>query len=180
MNPKDGSTKEDGNAAYSTVDVVEIGHYEYDALNKRFENKELTPNDAYKDGAIVGIVGLDEVEHIRPRLFDDSFFHLILYYRLESVKAGVIYLQNIREFQELTHYGRQRHSFSAAGVDLTNLPESELMKLPGWWAIDIYANEGDFYAVDTMKVGDQQQGATGETYGPNSTFTTRTPGAQKV
>lgn len=156
-----------------------MGHYEEDEFNKRYDNYEMSPNDVYTDGAVVGLIGNNTMMMKSEKLFADAYFHLILYYRLEEVKAGVIYLQNVKEFQDLTHYGRQRHTFTDEGEDLTNVSDAERLQKKGLWQLNVYANEGEFFAVDTVAVADGQADAEGDVYGPNATFTTRTPGMPK-
>ena len=91
----------------------------------------------------------------------------------------MIYLQKVREFQNLTHYGRQRHTFTKEGEDVTNLSATDRISKSGLWDSNVYANEGEFLGVDTTVVGDDQAGATGDVYRLNATFTTRTPGYPK-
>ena len=121
----------DGNMGYTSLDQVEIGHYEEDEFNKKFDNYEMSPNDVYTDGAVIGLIGNNTLMMKEEKLFADAYFHLILYYRLEEVKAGVIYLQNVREFQDLTHYGRQRHTFTDQGEDITNMSVTERLTKKG-------------------------------------------------
>lgn len=121
----------DGKLSYTNVDITETGHYEFEEWNKRYDNLEITANDVYSDGAIISLVGLNTLTRKTYQPFDDSWFHLIIYYKLEKVKAGVIYLQNIREFQELSTYGRQRQVFTDQGEDLTNLSAVDAQKKTG-------------------------------------------------
>ncbi|MCM8922243.1 MAG: hypothetical protein LC540_19645 [Candidatus Thiodiazotropha sp.] len=169
----------DGKLGYTSVDVSEMGHYEFEEWNKRFDNFEITPNDVYSDGAIVSLVGLNTLTRMSYQPFDDSWFHLIIYYKLEQVKAGVIFLQNIREFQDLTNYRRQRQVFTDEGQDLTNLTDIDAQKKRGWWEINIFANEGTNYPMDTVNVTPSMQRSEGEVFGEGASFTTRTPGYPK-
>jgi hypothetical protein len=164
---------------HTSVDIYETGHYEFEEWNKRYDNLEITPNDVYSDGAIVSLIGLNSLTRPSYQNFDDSWFHLIIYYKLETVKAGVIYLQNIKEFQDLTIFGRQRQSFTDEGEDLTNLQPLDAQKKKGWWEINIFANEGTFYPIDTINVSDSMLRAEGEVFGEGASFTTRTPGYPK-
>ena len=73
---------------------MEIGHYDFHDFNKRSTNTDVTPNDIYTDGAIVGMLGIHQ-PLLQRHDFHDSYFRMVFYYRVEEEKQSVLWLQNV-------------------------------------------------------------------------------------
>ena len=171
------------NVRYTDINYTEIGHFETHDFNKRSTNTEVTPNDIYTDGAIVGLLGIHEpmLEH---HDFDDSYFRMVFYYRVEEVKQSVLWLQNVTAFQQLTNtqpvgYHRRQQTFTENGDDMTNMTSAQKLATQSIYTLDIYSTAGEFYPIDTYKVKNTLEAATGTVYGPNKTYETITPGPSK-
>ena len=61
---------DDLQVGYTDLNYMEIGHYDFHDFNKRSTNTEVTPNDIYTDGVIVGILGIHEPQ-LSMHDFDD-------------------------------------------------------------------------------------------------------------
>ena len=162
---------------------MEIGHWETHDFYKRSTNADVTPNDIYTDGAIVGILGIHQpmLEH---HDFNDSFFRIVFYYRVEEVKQSVLWLQNVTAFQELTKtqpVGRQKRmqTITENGDDMTNMTGAQKLATQSTYKIDVYSTTGDFFPIDTYKVKNTLEGTTGRVYGPDKTYEIITPGPSK-
>ena len=168
---------------YADINYIEIGHYETHDFNKRSTNTEVTPNDIYTDGAIVGLIGVHE-PMLQEHDFDDSYFRMVFYYRVEEVKQSVLWLQNVTAFQQLTNtqpvgYQRRQQTFTENGDDMTNMTSAQRLATESIFTVDIFSTAGDFFPVDTYKVKNTLEAATGRVYGPDATFSTITPGPSK-
>ena len=171
------------NIGYTDINYIEIGHYETHDFNKRSTNTETTPNDIYSDGAIVGILGIHEPQ-LEQHDFDDSYFRMIFYYRVEEVKQSVLWLQNVTAFQELTKtqpvgYQKRIQTFTENGEDMTNMTDTQKKATKSSFRCDIFSTDGEFYPVDTYQVKTDFTASTGQVYGPNATYQTITGGPSK-
>ena len=168
---------------YTDINYVEIGHYDSHDFNKRSTNAETTPNDIYTDGAIVGILGIHE-PLLQCNDFDDSYFRMIFYYRVEEVKQSVPWLQNVTAFQKLTKtqpagYQKRVPTFTENGEDMTHMTAPQKLATTSSFKVDIFSTIGEFYPVDTYQVKNDLTAATGKVYGPDATYQTITPGPSK-
>ena len=68
---------------YTCINYMEIGHYDFHDFNKRSTNTDVTPNDIYTDGAIVGMLGIHQ-PLLQKYDFHDSYFRMVFYYRVEE------------------------------------------------------------------------------------------------
>ena len=173
----------DQQLGYTDINYMEVGHYQNHDFNKRSTNAETTPNDIYTDGAIVGILGIHE-PMLQCHDFDDSYFRMIFYYRVEEVKQSVLWLQNVTAFQELMKtqpagYQKRMQTFTENGEDMTHMTDSQKLATKSSFKVDIFSTTGEFYRVDTYQVKTDFTAATGKVYGPAATYQTITPGPSK-
>ena len=152
-------------------------------MSFRSTNTETTPNDIYTDGAIVGLIGV-HYPLLEKHDFDDSYFRMVFYYRVEEVKQSVLWLQNVTAFQQLTKtqpvgYQKRLQTFTENGDDMTDMTGAQKLATQSIFTIDLYSTTGDYFPVDTYKVKNDLQAATGKVYGPDATYTTITPEPSK-
>ena len=169
--------------AYSSLNITEVGHYEFEECHVRNTNPETTANDIYADGIIVGLVGTDlpMKEDMEQLPFHDSLFRFYFYYRMEQIKQSVILLQNMPMFQSLASDDSKddikQTILNSEGVDMTEKTESQRGDEKGNWRIDVYTTDGEVFGVDTQGMTiDMTKGATGAVFCPSATFETETPG----
>ena len=168
---------------YTDLSYMEIGHYDSHDFNKRSTNTDVTPNDIYTDGAIVGLLGIHE-PLLEMHDFNDLYFRMVFYYREEEVKQSVLWLQNVKAFQQLTKtqpvsYQKRIQTFTENGEDMTNMTTTQQLATKSIFKVDIYFIAGDFFPIDTHKIKNTLEGATGRVYGPDKTYETITPGPSK-
>ena len=70
-------------------------------------------------------------------------------------------------------------TFTENGEDMTNMTSAQKTATKSIFKIDIYSTSGDFFPIDTYKVKNTLEGATGRVYGPDKTYETITPGPSK-
>ena len=116
--------------------------------------------------------------------FNDSYFKMVFYYRVEEVKQSVLWLQNVTAFQQLTKIQpngdqKQNQTFTENGVDITSMTFAQRLATQSTFRVDLFSTTGEFYPIDTYRIKSDMTSATGRIYGPQKTYETLTPGPSK-
>ena len=59
-----------GTKSYNSVNVMEMGHWEFHEFNKQHDNNQTTLNDTYMDGCIVSVMGTNQ-----PAIMGNNEYH---------------------------------------------------------------------------------------------------------
>ena len=110
--------------------------------------------------------------------FNDSYFRMVFYYRVEEVKQSVLWFQQLTKIQPNGDQ-KQNQTFTDNGEDITSMTSAQRLATQSTFRVVLFSTTGEFYPIDTYQIKSDMTSATGRVYGPQKTYETLTPGPSK-
>ena len=135
----------------------------------------VNPNRSYHEGLIfaflgprikgpgIGTTAADGIQNDNMQWWENSLHRIRVFYKTKKVAYGDLY------FNSRALLPKYKQDLKDQSLSIINLKGAKGGGTNDY-DLDFYLQNSEFYSIDTLNVGPDMSGATGDVYGPEATF----------